>query len=422
MLLQIKPLRLLYITAETWPTFRPDVAVLFGKYLPALGVESDLVTAATPGTEPVDRWSGGQAQLAPMTGSLMARAIRRTLHGMKCLWQADSGRYDAIQVRDMPAVAVFALAFARLKGVRFYYWMSFPIPEGQLLRARGRGLSAGLARFLVPWLQGTLGFHALYRIVLPRADHVFVQSDRMLADMEKHGLPARKMTPVPMGVDLEAMGDALVMPIDDPRIRGRRVLVYLGALDRARQIEVLFDMLARARSVVPEVLLVLVGDTEDRPHRVWLEAQARDAGVWDSVIWTGWLPTVEAWRWVRTAEIGLSPIPRGPLFDPASPTKLPEYLALGVPVVCNDNPDQQHIIDHCQAGRCVPYAADSFAKAVIELLGLPAAARQQLAQRGRAFVAEHRDYRLIASRLAARYHEILATPDATNHRRQVGQA
>ena len=42
-------MRLLYLTAEQWPTFRPDVLALFGSYLPRHGIHSDLATERAHG-------------------------------------------------------------------------------------------------------------------------------------------------------------------------------------------------------------------------------------------------------------------------------------------------------------------------------------------------------------------------------------
>ena len=39
--------RLLFITPDGYPTFRQDVATLFGKYLPAAGISTHLVAQAT---------------------------------------------------------------------------------------------------------------------------------------------------------------------------------------------------------------------------------------------------------------------------------------------------------------------------------------------------------------------------------------
>jgi len=396
-------MRLLYLTAETWPTFRADVAALFGKYLPRHSIHSDLVAGRTSGHLGPAEWGGGEAMLCDVGGGQAKKHLKILLHGVHHMFAANRMRYDAIQVRDMPVLAVFGLLAARLKRLPFYYWMSFPMPEGQISLARERGLSAGWIKFLFPWVRGRVGRFLLYRAVLPGANHVFVQSERMKQDMIARGIKAEKMTPVPMGVDLDAMQPEEIVPADDARLAGRRVLVYLGTLDRPRRIEVLFDMLARVRRQIPETLLVLAGDTQDDVHRDWLKRQTEKAGVAEHVIWTGWLPMHEGWRYVRASEVGLSPFPRGFLLDSASPTKVPEYLALGVPVVCNDNPDQQAIIEASGGGVCVPYTAEDFAKAVLQLLAHNSSVRTKMVERGSSLVREQRAYQTIAAHIAVTY-------------------
>lgn len=401
------PIRLLYLTAETCPTFRVDVDVLFGKYLPRFGVYSDIVAGRALGQTREVVWGGGDVFLCSMTGSKAKKHIKILLHGIYQLFRANNTRYQAIQVRDLPLLAVFGLLAAKHKRLPFYYWMSYPIPEGQIALASERGLSSGWLKYLLTWLRGQIGCLLLYYVILPRADHIFVQSDRMKFNMIKRGILPEKMTSVPMGIDLDVAQPEKIPPSEDPRLSGRRALVYLGTLDRPRRIEVLFEMLAQIRKKVPEILLVLVGDTEDNQHREWLRCRAASAGVADDVLWTGWLPTKEGWRYVRAAEIGLSPIPRGFLLDISSPTKVPEYLALGVPVVCNDNPDQADVIDKSRAGRCVLYTAKNFADAVCELLALDLKTLSSLITSGKRYVAEKRDYQILAKALSLQYESIL---------------
>ncbi len=393
--------RLLFLTAETCPTFRADVDVLFGKYLPRHGVNSDIATGLTPGE--VGRWGGGEALLCDVSGGQARKHIMMLLHGIRVMFMADRARYDAIQVRDMPVLGLFGLIAARLKGMLFYYWMSYPMSEGQVALARERGLSAGLMKFLFPYLRGLVGYRVLYFILLPRADHVFVQSERMREDLAARGIGREKMTPVPMAVDTENAWVSDLLPSDDQRLQGRRVLVYLGSLDRPRQIEVLFVALAEARKHCANVLLVMVGDTEDEVHRAWLRRNAIEAGVDDLILWTGWLPVQEAWRYVKAAEVGLSPIPRGVLLDCSSPTKLPEYLYLGVPVVCNDNPDQAEVISESGAGYCVPYTPEDFARAICGLLATPEAESARMKAAGHAYVLEKRSYAHVSARVAKVY-------------------
>jgi glycosyltransferase involved in cell wall biosynthesis len=212
-----------------------------------------------------------------------------------------------------------------------------------------------------------------------------------------------------MGVDSEIARQKSIAPSDDPRLAGRRVLVYLGTLDRNRQIDLLFEMLEIVRRQFPDALLALVGDAEDEGHERWLRSRAEQLGVTGATIWTGWLPIQEGWRYVRAAEVGLSPIPRGPLLDCGSPTKSLEYLALGVPVVGNDNPDQKQVLDEGGGGFCVPLTADDFAHAVCSLLASEPL-RRAMACSGQSYVRARRSYELLARTLADKYADLLECP------------
>lgn len=400
-----QPVRLLYLTAEGWPTHRADLIALFGKYLPRLGIHSDLLTEQLQAPAPA--WPGGEALLRQAPGGRAAQYIVKLWHGLRGLACLDARRYDAIQVRDMSVTAVAGLLTARLKGLPFYYWLSYPQSEGQIDRARKRGLKGGM-RFWFPLLQGHVGKWLLYGLVLPRADHVFVQSRQMQLDLAARGVPMEKMTPVPMGVDTELAGPEQVVAASDPRLQGRRVLAYLGVMDPLRQIDVLFHMLLIVRQHYPDVLLVLAGDTEDVAHRAWLQAELQRLDLTSHVLWLGWRPSAEAWSYVRAAEIGLSPFPRGYLLDSASPTKAVEYMGLGLPVVVNDNPDQQQVVRESGAGYCVPLDPAAFAQAVIELLAQPDAMRA-MGRNGRDYVLRQRGYDSIARNVAATYRRLLAT-------------
>jgi glycosyltransferase involved in cell wall biosynthesis len=392
-------LRLLYLTAEEWPTFRADITVLFGKYLPKLGIYSDLVTEASR-TQPIAAWPAGQAILCEVPAQRAMQYIVKFLHQCKVLICSDYAQYDAVQVRDMTVIALVALIMCKLKKRPFLYWLSYPQSEGQIQRAKARGMRAGM-KYWFPLIQGTLGKWLLYRWILPNAHHIFVQSDNMRQALAKHLIPLDKMTPVLMGVDLEAVTE-LPLPHNNPALTNKRVIVYLGTLDKTRQIELLFAMLARIRLEIPNALLVLAGDTEDTTHREWLKQQAENAKVADVVLWTGWLGMEEAWRYVVSAEVGLSPFPRGLLLDMASPTKAVEYMALGLPVVANDNPDQAQVIAESGAGVCVPLTAEAFAQATLGLMN-DSASRARMSVLGKRYIAMHRNYNKISQSIAGYY-------------------
>jgi glycosyltransferase involved in cell wall biosynthesis len=398
---------LMYLTAEEWPTFRVDINSLFGRELPRNGITCDLVTDLKAGAPEASRWSGGALRLCPPSASKAAHHIRKLIHLSGQAARAQHQDYDAIQVRDMPVVAVLALCAARLRGLKFMYWMSYPQSEGQVDRARQRGMGAGL-RYWFPLLQGLVGQWLLYKLVMPLADHVFVQSEEMARNVHARGIARDKLTPVPMAVDPDRADPGLIAPSDDPRLAGRKVVVYLGSLDRARQIEILMDSMLLVRQQHPDALLVLAGDADDADQRARITQLVAEARFQDAVVWTGWLPMAQAWAYVRAADVAVSPIPRNFLMDCSSPTKAVEYMSLGVPAVVSDNPDQRQLIEASGGGLCAPYTAADFAQAIGAVLAMAPAERQAMGERGRRHVARHRNYAQLAVEVARVYERVLA--------------
>jgi glycosyltransferase involved in cell wall biosynthesis len=146
----------------------------------------------------------------------------------------------------------------------------------------------------------------------------------------------------------------------------------------------------------------LAGDTHDKGHRDTLRRRMEELGVADAVVWTGWLPTTEAWRYLRAAEVGLSPFPRSPLLDSCSPTKAVEYMAFGLPVLVNDQPDQAKVVAESGAGECVSLSAAAFADSLFGLLNT-STTLETYRGLGRDYVAAKRSYQVISEYLADAY-------------------
>ena len=403
-----EPRRLQYFVPDGYPTFRPDVSVLFGEAMPRLGVHSDLVAQKSTddpvGTLPV--WQGGRLCVCERSDGRIKNLLLAFFHNLRTLRQARRERYQAIIVRDMAFFSVPALWWARWQGLPLFFWMSFPMSESSIDVVRLNGLKLGLVRFLFVAFKGYAGRWLLYRYVLPRADHVFVQSDQMRRDVAAEGIAFERMTPVPMGADMERIDRLDIQPAADPRLAGKRVLVYLGTLDRTRRIDFLFRVLKLVLAKEPNAILVLAGEAPEQLDRDWLQSQAVETGVEQAVIKTGWLPTEAAWQYVKAAEIGLSPFRPSFLLNSTSPTKVVEYLALGIPAVANEHPDQAKVLGESGAGLCVPYEEAAFAEAVLKILGDPALAGA-MRLNGPAYVRANRSYTSLATAVAGKLRELI---------------
>jgi glycosyltransferase involved in cell wall biosynthesis len=280
--------------------------------------------------------------------------------------------------------------------------MSYPYAEEYASRFMTIGLSRGWLVWAANALRAVAAKPLFYGWVARRADHLFVQSDAMRSFMVDKGVAPHRMTAVPMAVDVQTLA-AVERPVPQPqRLVGRRVIAYLGQLSRYRQSDFLLEVVAELRKNFPDILLLLVGDGASVDEKDWLRRRIDELGVHDCVWLTGWLPQEQALPLVRCAQVGLSPIPRGPLFDVSSPTKAVEYLALSIPCVANDIPDQRFVLESSGGGVCVPMTVRDFVDAVAGLLADPARAAG-LGDAGRRWVLEHRSYHHIAQSVAQAY-------------------
>ncbi|MFZ1851377.1 MAG: glycosyltransferase [Nitrosomonas sp.] len=400
-------MKLLYIVEDRFPPFRADVVELFGKQMAERGHKIDWLMQRGPDT--IDKkskieWLGNTVYLTPRRQGekLIDRIINNFLDMLGDLMiipLAVLGQYDIIQVRDKFFASLIAWLAARLTGARFVYWMSYPFAESKLYQARNRLIPY---RHLV-WLKGQIIRNLLYKIILPLADHIFVQSQRMKEDVAQQGIDALKMTPVPMGIRAEQVGqahDAVVPNQQNP------LLLHLGIIMRMRKSEILVRVLHRVKTRYPGARLMFVGDGQMPSDRHAIEDEAVRLGLMSDITITGFLPMEEAWQLVKQADICFSPIYPSPVFLPASPTKLIEYMAMAKCVVANELPEQCDVMKQSGIGRCVQWNEEAFADEVFYLLEDPERARK-MAAKGPDWVRENRTYDVIADCVESEYQKIL---------------
>ena len=234
-------LKLLFISADKFPPFRVDVSVLFGKEIVGRGHAIDWLLQSD---KPLHRayqtqWSGCMVQVGPReTGTSMVSRVKNhfysIFHDFKMFRMLKHPGYHFILVKDKFISGLMAIAASRLYGIKFIYWLSFPFPEDYLFQVQ-----EGIARYpLLYWIRGHIFGFLLYRILLPFADHTFVQTEQMKKNIAQKGIPKGKMTAVPMAVsvkDIPFFGHKL----DELSNKRERIVVYLGTLVRVRKMDFL---------------------------------------------------------------------------------------------------------------------------------------------------------------------------------------
>lgn len=399
-------MRLFYFVTDSYPAWRVDLAELFSYELKKLGLHIDWSMRR----ENTGFWGAVNKKnekiflpLAISNLGLVTPIIRRFgefIGEIYLMFKLIFGqKYDVIQVRDdRYTAAFFAWIAARIRGSKFVYWVSFPFPENDLEKAQ---LTKGFRRFIFK-LRGTLAFWWLYRVVLVLADHIFVQTEGMKLNIISYGLPAHKMTAVPMSVSIRLLDwiKSTTVEIEPDSV------VYLGTFARSRRLDMILESFILVQKVRPNAKLYMVGRGDTPQDRLYLENIATRLNVKRNVIFTGFLPIEQAWEVAAKGAVCISPIYPNFIFLQGSPTKLYEYMALSRPVIANEHPEQTIALSESGAGLCVPWQAEDFADAIIYLLNNPEEA-ERMGKLGPAWVANNRQYDLVAAKVFGQYQKII---------------
>lgn len=402
--------RLLFVAPDDYPAFRVDLVELFSNHLVGRGLKIDWsLRPVADGPARVEetcneRFYLARRQMSERFGALRYRIAESFLR-LKLAWRAARGHYDLIQVRDQPLWAITYALAGKISGTPCLFWMSYPVLDARLRDAVQNLNSMSWPGRMIRIAYALVGNVLFYRLALPLCDHVIVQSNRMRQRLGFRGVPAQKMTPVPMGVTTGRYNAVSIQPVQDPRLEGRKTMAYLCANVLSLLSNLAVDALAQLVAEGHDAMLILIGAVAEK-ERQRLDARIKDMGLSERVIFTGQLPLAEALSWVKRADVCLSPFMMDAAQQVATPTKLVEYLAMGRPVVGTVHYDQNEVIHGSGAGFVTAYSGKAMAQGVARLFADPQKA-EAMGARGQDWVKANRDYQYLADMVERVYEDYL---------------
>jgi glycosyltransferase involved in cell wall biosynthesis len=224
------------------------------------------------------------------------------------------------------------------------------------------------------WYEGGFKYRAvrrLERIGIVRADQVVVLTNRMRNWLVENELASEnKVQTIPCCIEPSRFFEARLS--DDVSARKRFEVVYAGSVTGLYLLDEMARFFLAVRKRRPDAFLRLLTNSPVKDATRLLES----AGLSERDYWIGAVPPGEVPAYLRRARLGLSF--RKPTFSQmaASPTKIPEYLAAGLPVVSNaEIGDCDGLLETLRVGVIVrSFDAQAYDKAVgdlLELLGDP---------------------------------------------------
>jgi glycosyltransferase involved in cell wall biosynthesis len=241
---------------------------------------------------------------------LVAGALLCTAHAKQ--------RFDIVHVHTMPDFMVFVGLLPRLSGAKVVLDMHDLMPDLYAVKF-------GLDR------QGPLvgALLALQRAATTFADAVISVHEPQYKLLLRDGVPARKLAVVMNAADPKHFSARKAEPPIGPE--GPIRLVYHGTVLHRYGVDLAVRAFARARESEPRLHMAILGDGDFMPD---VRALAAELGLSPAVLELSGrrLPIEEVAAAIRSAHIGIIPN-RDDQEDSVLPTKLLEYVAVGIPAV-----------------------------------------------------------------------------------------
>ncbi len=190
----------------------------------------------------------------------------------------------------------------------------------------------------------------------------------------------------------------------------RFTLGYIGSLTVSRGSLLMLGAVERLRKEGVAVELECVGPAHDKASAEALRRSSESSE--GSIRWHGRLAPADGWRVMARCHAGLAVLLPEPRYLEAYPTKLFEYMALGVPAIVSDFPLYRTVVDTTGCGLCVdPLDPDALAGAIRWCAAHPEEL-VAMGERGRRAVLREYNWRTEQDKLLAFYSALGVTVPA----------
>jgi glycosyltransferase involved in cell wall biosynthesis len=236
------------------------------------------------------------------------------------------------------------------------------------------------------------------------ADVVISMLPKVSGHLAAHGLDLRKLHIVPNGITPDewpqpgqgeppALRDDVAAAIATHRAAGRTVVGYAGSMGLPNALDVLFDA---AESMRGEPLaFVLVGDGHERER---LARRVVDEGL-TNVTMLPPIPKAQIPAMLTRIDVAYIGWQRVPIYRfGIAPNKLMDYMMAGCVVLHGVEAGNDPVAESGCGLTVPPESHAAVADGLRRLTALPAAERQAMGERGRAFVLAHHSYPVLAQR------------------------
>lgn len=214
------------------------------------------------------------------------------------------------------------------------------------------------------------------RMVVRDSDAV-ISVSRPLVNLRKEQ-GAKQVLYLPNGVNFERFNEA-GRQREASRSRPP-TLLYSGTLDLRWGVDLPLRAMPSLLKQVPKARLLIAGTGSAEGK---LKALSQSLGLEEAVCFLGLVPYGDLPKVMANADVGLATSRKDIFRYYASPLKIIEYMAAGLPVICSGGGEAELMIDESGGGTNIEFSQEAFVQAAQALLTKP----EELAARRQAAIA-----------------------------------
>lgn len=197
-----------------------------------------------------------------------------------------------------------------------------------------------------------------------------------------------------------------LIDIKEPKF-SKPTIGYIGTVRPDRGSRVTLRALSILQEDGYEVAFECIGPAAPDHKQELDELQSR-FGIRD-VRMPGYLPPEQGWSRIARCHVGIAMLKKTPNFVGSYPTKLFEYMALGLPVITSEIPKYQDVVEDSGCGLVAdPESPQDVAEKIVTLINNPERA-SYMGEEGRRGVQENFNWKKEGEKLVNFYDTIIAT-------------
>ncbi len=395
-------LKLIVIT-NIFPTNRPILSSLLNKEFVSRGNEISWIVSSNRVSNKLikTKWGSSDIYILPnrkntnKLSGLINFIVNIWTKFRLCIFIIEKKAIDVVHFHDTcfeNLIGIYSKTFFRIQ-MSIAYTAPFILMKRKLAN-KSRGISFFFRKL---WY---LLFKKVYSLSFLYSDHIFPISESLGRKMAlSYSIPNSKIVPIGESASNLFLRHNRIENL----LESNSKIVYVGYMHRERNLEFLLRSFRLVLDVYSKVELQFLGWSNKEKDIPNLKNYCKKLNLENNVKFLGKVSYNKVPEIILKSNIGVSPIPPIDVYLDSTPTKVVEYLSLGIPVVANEEiEDQKDIIIKSKGGITVEYDEKKFAEGLLSLLHNPANARS-MGQRGKSWIMKNRTFQQSAKLIEKKY-------------------